>query len=87
MKKPIFAKMGLAEFVYRQNRGMSTKLRVVGYVEEGGKRVRTAPAGLMPTSWPSLAYGKDNGKNPSQKPPKHARGFSEKYLAKPIIAR
>lgn len=51
-------------------------------------RLRTAAAvsaGTMQLPMPPLASAKPSEKD--QRPPKHPRGFSERYLARMIVAR
>ena len=77
--RPMIEKINLPAFVALTRNGRQYRAKIVGYTE-GDQKVRTVKAGVMPAAWPALTFGKEGPKNPSKPPPKHARGFAERYL-------
>lgn len=73
-------KINLAEFVWRKKHGISAAPRVIGYTD-GKKQVRTVGFGALGLPLPPVvSRGREDRKDPSQRPAKHAAGFAEKHL-------
>jgi len=77
--RPMIEKISLPRFVALTRYGRKYVPKVVGYTV-GDQKVRTVQAGVMPSDWPAQVFGKEGAKNPSKPPPKHKRGFAERYL-------